>query len=273
MHLGELSWTQAGAAFAEGASAIIPLGSIEEHGPHVPMGDYVVIDEIARRTAESTRDLIVPTMPFGYSEYFRQYPGTITLRPETLANVVDDTIDCLIQHKARRIVIFNGHAGNSPILELLTRRVRRQIGLLIPIVSPLQVIQNPALIAKVYGDGVQLGHGGEPMGSIMMALRPGSVHMDRASNFGRKQMLGMPTEGLGAIVFRQARVFLPLDMRDITPESGSLSDPSLASPERGQALLDFAVEYCAEFMRWFRTTDPWVEIDTTGTKGGDLWIS
>jgi creatinine amidohydrolase len=268
MHLGEMTWTQAGTAFSGGASAIIPLGSIEEHGPHVPMGDYVVIDEIARRTAEATGDLVVPTMPFGYSEYFRQYPGTITLRPETLTNVVGDTIDCLLRHRARRIVIFNGHAGNSPILELVSRRARRDIGLLIPIVSPLQVIQNPTLIAKVYGEEVQLGHGGEPMGSIMMALRPGSVHIDRAASFGRKQVLGMPTDGLGAIVFRQARVFLPLDMRDVTPESGSLSDPSLASPDRGRALLDFATEYCAEFMRWFRTVDPWVEADATmATKG------
>jgi creatinine amidohydrolase len=262
MRLGEISWTQAKTAFDQGASAIIPLGSIEEHGPHVPMGDYVVIDEIARRAAEASGDLVVPTMPFGYSEYFRHYPGTITLRPETLTNVVDDTIGCLIQHGARRIVIFNGHAGNSPILELLARRVRRRIGLLIPIVSPLQVIQNPTLIARVYGEGVQLGHGGEPMGSIMMALRPGSVHMERAADFGRRPVLGLPTDGLGAIVFRQARVFLPLDMQDITPESGSLSDPSLATPERGRALLDFAVEYCAEFMRWFRTADPWQEADT-----------
>ena len=53
MRLGEISWTQAKTAFDQGASAIIPLGSIEEHGPHVPMGDYVVIDEIARRASEA----------------------------------------------------------------------------------------------------------------------------------------------------------------------------------------------------------------------------
>jgi creatinine amidohydrolase/Fe(II)-dependent formamide hydrolase-like protein len=112
--------------------------------------------------------------------------------------------------------------------------------------------------ARVYGSNPFAG----PMGSILMALRPGSVHMERAADFGRKHVLGLPTDGLGAIVFRQARVFLPLDMQDLTPESGSLSDPSLASPERGRVLLEFAVEYCAEFMRWFRTVDPWREADT-----------
>lgn len=268
MRLGEASWTDARTAFAEGRTTIVPLGSIEEHGPHAPMGDYLIIDAIAGRTAEATGDIVVPTIPFGYSEYFRHYPGTITLRPETLDAVVTDTIDCLVRHGARRIVIFNGHAGNGPILELLARRVRRRIGLLIPTVSPLQVIQNPALIKEVYGDRVQLGHGGEPVGSLMMALRPELVHLDRAGAFGRTQVLGLPTDGLGAILFRGVRVSLPLDMRDVTPETGSLSDPSLASPKRGEALLDYAVEFCAEFMRWFRTVDPWIGIDdATPIKG------
>src|SRR6516225_4267447 len=143
MRLGEMSWTEVRDTIKQGAAAIIPLGSIEEHGPHAPMGDYVLIDAIAERTATETGDLVVPTMPFGYSEYFRDYPGTITLRPGTLADVVADVVDCLLRHRLRHIVLFNGHAGNAPILELLTRRIRRERGLLIPTVSPLQVIQNP----------------------------------------------------------------------------------------------------------------------------------
>ena len=261
MRLGEMSWTEVRDSIKQGAAAIIPLGSIEEHGPHAPMGDYVVVDAIAERTAIVTGDLVVPTMPFGYSEYFRDYPGTITLRPETLAEVVNDIVDCLSQHGLHHIVIFNGHAGNAPILELLTRRIRRDRGLLIPSVSPLQVIQNPTLIKDLYGEGMQLGHGGEPMGSLMMALQAGRVHMERAGSFGRKQIWGMPTDGLGAILFRGVRVALPLDMGDVTPETGSLADPSKASEERGHALLDNAVKFCTEFMRWFRTVDPQVGPD------------
>jgi creatinine amidohydrolase len=195
-------------------------------------------------------------MPFGFSEYFRHYPGTITVRAETLAAVVEDAVDCLLRHGLRHIVIFNGHAGNAPILELLTRRIRRTRGVLIPTISPLQVIQSPALIKQLYGEGMQLGHGGEPMGSLMMVLAPGRVRMERVGAFGRKQFLGMPTDGLGAINFKGVRVALPLDMRDLTPESGSLSDPAMASEERGRAMLDHAVNVCSDFMRWFRTTDP-----------------
>jgi creatinine amidohydrolase len=256
MRIGEMSWTAVRDAVRQGAAAIIPLGSIEEHGPHAPMGDYMAIHEIAGRTGEATGDLVVPTMPFGYSEYFRHYPGTITMRPETLAAVVEDTVDCLLRHGLRHIAIFNGHAGNMPILELLARKIRRTRGLLIPTLSPLQILQAPALIKELYGEGMQLGHGGEPMGSLMMVLAPGKVRMDQAGAFGRKQVLGMPTDGLGAITFKGVRVALPLDMRDVTPETGSLSDPGKASAEKGRAMLDHAVNVCSEFMRWFRTTDP-----------------
>jgi len=256
MRIGEMTWTEVREAVERGNAALVPLGSIEEHGPHSPMGDYMIIHDITGRTGEATGDLVVPTMPFGYSEYFRHYPGTITLRPETLAAVVEDTIDCLLRHGLRHIVIFNGHAGNMPILEVLMRKIRRARGLMIPIVSPLQVMQAPALIKELYGDGMVLAHGGEPVGSVMMALAPQAVRMERVGAFGRRQVLGMPTDGLGAITFKGVRVALPLDMRDVTPETGSLSDPSKASADRGRAMLDYAVKFCVDFVRWFRTTDP-----------------
>jgi creatinine amidohydrolase len=259
MRLGEMSWTEVREAIGRGASAIIPLGSIEEHGPHCPMGDYAVVDAIAARTGEATDDLVAPTMPFGYSEYFRHYPGTITVRPETLAAVVEDVVDCLLRHDVKRIVIFNGHAGNGPIVELTSRRILREWGLRIPSISPLRVMRPAALVRELYGADARLGHGGEPMGSVMMALQPGRVHLERAGSFGRKHVWGMPTDGLNAILFQGERVALPLDMRDVTPETGSLSDPSPASESRGRALLDTAVKFCIEFMNWFRTVDPWVE--------------
>ena len=255
MRIGEMTWTQVREAAATGVAAIVPLGSIEEHGPHAPMGDYVVIDSIAGRTGEQTGDLVVPTMPFGYSEYFRMYPGTITLRPEVLSSVVEDTLDCLLKHDLSRIVIFNGHAGNMPILELLIRKFRRNLGLVIPVISPLQIMQAPALVKELYGPDVTLGHGGEPMGSIFMALAPGKVHPERAGAFGRREVFGMPTEGLGIINVNGVRASVPLDMTDVTPETGSLSDPALATAERGQRFLDYAVEQCVEFMRWFRGVD------------------
>jgi creatinine amidohydrolase len=261
MRIGEMTWTEVREAIAKGVAAIVPLGSIEEHGPHSPMGDYAIINDIAGRTGEATGDLVVPTMPFGFSEYFRHYPGTITVRAETLAAVIEDTVDCLIRHGLKHIAIFNGHAGNMPIIEVLSRKLRRKHGLIIPTISPLQVMQAPALIKELYGEGMVLAHGGEPVGSVMMALHPGKVRMERVGAFGRKTFMGMPTDGLGAINFKGVRVAMPLDMREVTPETGSLSDPAGASADKGRKMLDYATSVSIEFMKWFRTADPKVSVD------------
>lgn len=256
VRLGEMAWTEVQEAIASGVTAVVPIGSIEEHGPHSPMGDYIVTDEIAARATDVTGDVMAPMMPFGYSEYFRNYPGTITLRESTLDAVLTDTLTCLLDHGFQRVAIFNGHAGNTGIVELVTRRLRRKRGVVVPSIAPLSLIQAPDVIERVYGARVQLGHGGEPMGSLLMHLRPGRVQMERVGEWGRREVFGCPTDGLGAIRVGDVRVAVPLDMEDITPPTGSLSDPSLASAEHGRLLLEYAVEVCAGFLRWFRGVDP-----------------
>ena len=256
MLLGEMTWTQVREAIEAGVTAVVPLGSIEEHGPHSPMGDYIVSEEIAARAAEVTGDVVVPMMPFGYSEYFRNFPGTITLRDSTLDAILTDELECLRGHGFRRIAIFNGHSGNNSIVELVTRRFRRQYGILIPSLSPFAPTMAPEVVEKVYGGKVTLGHGGEPMGSLMMYLRPGKVHLERAGEWGRLDVFGVPTEGLGTIRVGNLRVAVPLDMEDIAPPTGSLSDPTLASAERGRQLFEAALAACITFLKWFRGVDP-----------------
>jgi creatinine amidohydrolase len=256
MRLGEMTWTEAREAIAAGVTAVVPLGSIEEHGPHSPMGDYLATDQIAAAATERTGDVVAPILPFGYSEYFRNYPGTITLRASTLAAVIGETVACLLRHGFPRIAIFNGHAGNAGVLDLVTRRFRRTHGIVIPSIAPLGLIQAPDLIERVYGRRIDLGHGGEPMGSLMMHVAPGRVRMERAGEWGRRQVFGRPTEGLNTIRVDEFRVTAPLDMEDVTPPTGSLSDPTPATPERGRQLFEYAVDACARFLTWFRGVDP-----------------
>jgi creatinine amidohydrolase len=257
MRLGEMTWTEVREAIASRVTAVVPLGSIEEHGPHTPMGDYIIIDEIAARAADLTGDVVAPIMPYGYSEYFRNYPGTITLRESTLDAVLTDTLECLLRHGFPRIAIVNGHAGNTGIVELVTRRFRRTRGLVIPSIAPFQLVQAPEVVERVYGSKVTLGHGGEPVGSLMMHLRTERVQLHRAGAWGRRKVFGCDTDGLGAIKVEGMRVAVPLDMEDVAPpETGSLSDPGLGTPERGREMFEHAVESCATFLRWFRGVDP-----------------
>jgi creatinine amidohydrolase len=254
MRIGESNWIDIRDAIASGAAAIVPLGSTEEHGPHVPTGDYMVVDEIARRTALETGDLVAPTLPFGYSEYFRHYPGTLTLRPETLGAVIEDVVSSLTPHGVKRIVLFNGHSGNAPIIELVSRRIRRESGVFLVTLAPFEIMK--AVAHEVYDGDVILSHGGEPMGSLMLALAPELVKLDRV---GRETPVGIREslcdyrrQGLHALLFEGIRVGAPIDVVEVADSDGRLGAAEGASRAKGEALLQRTVHICVAFMTSFR---------------------
>jgi creatinine amidohydrolase len=254
----EMTWRQVEAAIKRGAAAMFPMGSTEEHGPHAPMGDFMAAEEIAARVARRTGDVVFPCLPFGYSEYFRHYPGTITLQDDTLFHIVEDVVDCLIDHGFVHIVLFNGHKGNGPTLGHLIRKIRRDRGLLIPIVSPLGFALTPDFTKELYGEA-KTGHGGEPMGSIMMYLFPDAVDLSLAEDWASREFHGLRPSGLWGVIFEGSEVSFAIDMEDITPSSGSLSDPRLATAERGERIIEHAVDRLVRFMQWFKDVDPRVK--------------
>ena len=251
----EMSWRQIEAAVQRGAAAIFPLASTEEHGPHAPTGDYKATAEIARRVAERTGDIAFPCLPFGYSEYFRNYSGTITLQHDTLFRVVEDVVNCLIDQGFKHIILLNGHKGNEAILLPLARKVRRKQGLLLPIVSPFGFALTPALQKELYGEQ-PIGHGAEPMASIMMYLFPDLVDMDLVDDWDTRTFHGLAPVGLNGLRFEEVTVAFPLDMEDITPDSGSLTDPRPASAEKGQRIVEASVDRIARFVTWFKELEP-----------------
>lgn len=252
---GEMSWRAVEAAIKRGAAALVPMGSTEEHGPRAPTGDYMIADAIAERVARATGDVMTPTIPFSYSEYFRHYPGTITVRAATLQALVRDTVDCLLDQGFRHVILFNGHKGNEPILLPLIREIRRERGVLIPVVAPLGFGLTPALQRELYGD-TPTGHGGEPIGSLQYYLRPDLIDLDKAEDWGTAPFLGLSAAGLNGVKFEGRDVALAINMEDITPPSGSLSDPLLASADKGERIVANAVEGLTAFVQWFKTVDP-----------------
>ena len=254
----EMSWREVEEAIARGAAALVPMGSTEEHGPHAPTGDYLLTDAITEQVARQTGDVMIPTIPFSYSEYFRHYPGTVTLRAETLRLLVRDAVDGLLDQGFHHVILFNGHKGNEPILGPLIRELRRERGVLVPIVAPLGFGMTTPLIRELYGS-TPTGHGGEPIGSIWAHLRPGLVDLGRAEDFGSGPFLGLPTSGLNEVVFEGHPVGMAINMGDVTPPSGSLSDPRLASADKGERIVANAVAGLAAFVCWFKQVDPRVE--------------
>src|SRR5713226_2047566 len=129
--LSDMSWPEVEARLKETDVVLVPTGSNEQHGPILPeKTDIFISTEIARRAAEEVRNdvkaVVAPPVPFGYSPEWLEWPGTISLRIETLRNLLMDIVTSLIHHGFRKIVLVNGHGSNPPILWQIMTEVNQR---------------------------------------------------------------------------------------------------------------------------------------------------
>ena len=94
--------------------AILPVGSIEQHGPHLPLGtDWIIVQELADRVAKKIGDCyLLPALPYSNSQEHLGFEGTISLKPSTLAQTIRDIVLSLSLHGIEKIIIISGHGGN-----------------------------------------------------------------------------------------------------------------------------------------------------------------
>ena len=126
---GELNWPDAEALFKEVDIALLPVGAIEQHGPHLPLDtDAFDADYLARRVAgmcSDPRPLVLPLVPYGVSYHHDEFKGTISIGNETLSRLVYDIGVAVARHGIRKLVIINGHGGNDPALNFAAQMINR----------------------------------------------------------------------------------------------------------------------------------------------------
>ena len=115
MRLGELNWMQIESYLSKDDRVMLVLGSTEQHGYLSMMTDVKIPLALADAASHQSEVLVAPPVNFGNSPYFLAYPGTISLRVETLINLVEDIVRSLYSQGFKRILILNGHGGNSPV--------------------------------------------------------------------------------------------------------------------------------------------------------------
>ncbi|MEP4114579.1 MAG: creatininase family protein, partial [Nitratireductor sp.] len=115
------------------AVAIVPVGAIEQHGPHLPLStDAVLAEEMARETASRVADaqaLVLPAVAYGKSDEHLGYQGTVSLDAETLIAILTQIGRSIARAGVRRVVFLNAHGGNVPVLQIVIRRLRVELGL------------------------------------------------------------------------------------------------------------------------------------------------
>lgn len=237
MRIAELPAPEVAARLAAGHAVLLPLGSTETHGPGLPMGDYLLAEAIALRIAEAAGDaLVAPPVAFGGADFFRGVPGGVALSTPTLTALVMEILVALHEGGARRILIVNGHGGNIPAIEDAQRALRHRHGAVIPVLhlwksaAPWQV--------ELGGAAEALGHGGDPVASVALQLRPDLCAPAKlAPRAAPAPFLGLPVSGFGTIRAEGVDFGVPIELPEIAPGGVQATDPSKASAELGARIV------------------------------------
>ena len=179
--LHNMTWEEVQQSVNETKGTIIlPVGSTEQHGPHLPVGtDTMVAIALAESAARQSGVLVAPPLWFGWSPHHMILPGTITIRPEVLIEVVFDVVQSLHSHGFERFIFLNGHRiVNIAWLQIAGERVKRELGARVMLFDPAYMSKS-IIDSLGWGD---VGHAEEIESSHMWHCYPELVKMDRAKD-------------------------------------------------------------------------------------------
>jgi creatinine amidohydrolase len=180
--LQEMRWQEI-QQFRDGGGdlALIPVGSVEQHGFHLPVGtDSMVAIRLAEEAGQRTNTVVTPPLWFGWSPHHLALPGTISIRPEVLIEVLFDVLSSLAAHGFNRFVIINGHRiANLPWIQISAEKAQRELGVKVSLYDPAYMSKE---IADSMGFG-EVGHADEVETSHMLHIMPDLVTMEKAKDY------------------------------------------------------------------------------------------
>jgi creatinine amidohydrolase len=240
----EVEWARLTAAeiqarAAPGTVVIIPVASVEQHGPHLATGvDMWLAGAMAERTARKlkaagTEALVTPCLWSGLAEHHMPFGGTITLDVATFSAMVGGVARSVARHGFGRIAVLNGHGGNIEAISTAAIELTRTLG--VPVVGVTYWLANEDSFGGILEAQPNVMHACEAETSMMMAVRPDDV---RAGNIERAvPKRAVPPAPPG---FRRSRSFPEMT------DTGVIGDPRKASAEKGEKLLEAGSTRLAE---------------------------
>ncbi len=239
--------------------AIIAIGAIEQHGPHLPLGtDSLCAVGVASEVAQNTNSLVVhPCWP-GYSPHHMEFAGTITFRSETLFNIIVDTVQSLAHHGIKKILLLNAHGGNTQIAAHAARIARRQSGAIV--LMPQMPSGGIDALKEMVRDVD--AHSGPGETGVALALFPELVEMQRVEGFTPTASFPEQVEALRDLDAPDLHLRAQLVMAYIgdTHEFTSsgvygFADPNDADVEKSRQELDKWVGGLTKLIQYWKTID------------------
>jgi creatinine amidohydrolase/Fe(II)-dependent formamide hydrolase-like protein len=238
---GELCWPDAASRLDLVDTALLPVGAIEQHGPHLPLDtDAYDAEYLARRVAEGCSDprpLVLPLIAYGVSYHHEAFKGTISIDNETLANLVYDIGISVAKNGIKKLVIINGHGGNAPSLNFAAQRINQHARIFVCVdtgetsdVDVDNLIETPNDV-----------HAGEIETSTSLAIRPHLVHKDR-------MQMEVPEFTSRYLDFTSKRGVSWYAHTHKISASGVMGDPTRASAEKGEKMWAIMITHLVQFV-------------------------
>jgi creatinine amidohydrolase len=235
---------------------IIPLGSTEQHGPHLPLGtDFYLAFDTAKLISARTGVVVAPIVMAGYSLYHSGFPGTLSLRPETMEEVLYETVEMLVKYGFRRVMFFNYHGGNNAAQDSVIYRINQGT--------------EATAIAIGYGGPIQKSeeqeffdwHAGVEETSMILYFEPRLARMERAEkpviHFTpqMEELLELAKKNPELMNVWTSLFATPTETKKggASHELSSngvwcLSDPKAAKPETGEKIIHGMVDQAVKFI-------------------------
>lgn len=219
------TWKEAKRLICDSSAVMVTLGSVEEHGPHLPMGtDTLIAERVASNLCERYGLCYYPCITFGQVWSAREYPGTVSIRPEYLKNYLKDILLSLQLHGVKKIICYSFHNGNIQVIRDCMRELRDEKGMMNIYhihVSDLASLCAPILETQPWNG--KIWHAGELETSLLLYLNEKLVDMEKAPCVFPAPPPAYAYQSVPWIEFN---------------EEGSFGDSKAATPEKGRCIFE-----------------------------------
>lgn len=229
MKLAEMRWPQMKKLAREKLVAVVPVGSMEQHGPHLPFQvDVYIANRLAEDLEKRMPDIsLLPPVWTGVSAHHMDFPGSVTVRPRVFIDLLHDIFTSLHHHGISKIILLNGHGGNRSSLEVLGQELYSELGSSVNVIVYWDLV--PDLLKSMKKSQSRgMGHSGELETSLMLYLAPAQVSQrDIPEGIFGVQSGGEKEHGSEEGIKRYQNM---LDHSEV----GVIGRPAAATPEDGE---------------------------------------
>ena len=236
----EFTWPEIRDAVAQERVCVLPVGTVEQHGPHLPLvTDVLTATEMSRRAVEQIPEeaVLLPSVYYAFNEHHLDFPGTIAVEGTTFINYVSDIGKSLAHHGFRKILLVNGHGSNVPFLDIAARNITNHSEAICAMVPWWNLVPK-ALLEELreseYPGG--MAHGCELETSVILYLRGDLVRMEKAE----KDLPAQRSEYFFWDLQKPSPVFFQ-EFFSRYSRTGTAGDPTKATLEKGRRFTESVV--------------------------------